>query len=669
MGELACQGSVNGPRRPYKCLVSNLSQEKTPRTRMAWRLVVATMLVLALDAALLPFPSAAATTASAESWKSTTAAWGGTLNGANSAYAQGLTIPSRLVITGETLGVHALDISYDFQDSTVGSNLHFIDFIENYDRTIPRSIADPCAGVTGCSGSPTTIGIPSDVTISSQRAGMVSVWNASNLSLGVYTTSASGGALTKHITLLYTATAGANVVVAFGAHIASPTDWGTGNGASSWAGGSGKVGGTHDGGTEKIVGINPGAFGVATNTAPNVSGTSVALNQNSSTSVTLSASDAEDCELSFTIVSPPTHGTLSAITNSTCTGTTGAYADTASVTYTPTAGYSGSDSFTWTANDGTIDGATATVSVTVNAVGSTPQTITFTQPTSPAAYGATFTVSPTSTSGLPVSVAASGGCTISGSTVTMTSGTTDCTLVASQSGDGTYAPAPNVTRTVSAAKASQTITLAQPTTPATYGTSFSVSATSSSGLAVTIGASGGCTISGSTVTMTSGTIDCVLMRHKRATPITPEHRRDQRARLGFIRHDAFADRDRELGSDRDLHRLGRVLRRPRHNERDRHVHDHGVAIGRCELQRGARRLDRCHGHARPSHRDRRRSDPPVRRRRADVHRDGLRLRERRDPGHVGREWLSELLDDGHVRVGSRRLRDLVHAGHAQRYEL
>ncbi|MDP9274524.1 MAG: Ig-like domain-containing protein, partial [Chloroflexota bacterium] len=477
---------------------------------MAWRLAVATLLVLSLDAALLPFPAAAATTASAESWKTTTAAWGGTLNGANSAYAQGLTIPSRLVITGETAGVHTLVISYDFRDSSVGSNKHFMDFIENYDRTIQRSTADPCAGVTACGGSATTLGIPSDPTIPSQRAGVISVWNASSLSLSAYTTTSGGGAITKHITLLYTATAGANVVVAFGAHIASPTDWGTGNGASSWAGGSGKVGGTHDGGTEKIVGINPGAFGVATNTAPNVSSTSVSVNQNSSTSVTLSASDAEDCELTFRIVSAPSHGTLSAITNAICSGATGAFADTASVTYTPTAGYNGSDSFAWTANDGTIDGATATVSVTVNAVGSTSQTITFAQPASPATYGASFIVSPTSTSGLPVSVAASGGCTISGSTVTMTGGTTDCILVASQTGDGTYAAASNVTRTVGAARASQTITFAQPTSPATYGTSFSVSATSTSGLAVSVGASGGCTISGSTVTMTSGTIDCVV---------------------------------------------------------------------------------------------------------------------------------------------------------------
>src|SRR5512132_2095471 len=98
----------------------NFRQTKSPRARLASRLAVVTLLVLTMNAGLLPSPAAAATTSSAESWKTGTAAWGGTLNGANSAYAQGLTIPTRLVITGETVGVHTLDISYDFQDSTVG---------------------------------------------------------------------------------------------------------------------------------------------------------------------------------------------------------------------------------------------------------------------------------------------------------------------------------------------------------------------------------------------------------------------------------------------------------------------------------------------------------------------------------------------------------------------
>jgi hypothetical protein len=244
--------------------MSDLRLPLTRRVRGARRLAAAILLTFAFDAAFLPTPVAAATAVSAEQWKNTSLAWGGTLNGTNSAYAEGQTIPSRLVIIGETAGAHALEIAYDFQDSS--STRHFVDFVESFDRTVPQSTADPCAGVTGCSGSPTTVGIPADATIANQRAGVMSIWNAAGLSLSGYSTTTSGGAITKHLTLSYTAAAGMNVVVAFGAHIASASVWGTGSGASSWPGASGKVGGARDGGARKDVSINPGAISLASPT-------------------------------------------------------------------------------------------------------------------------------------------------------------------------------------------------------------------------------------------------------------------------------------------------------------------------------------------------------------------------------------------------------------------
>ena len=42
------------------------------------------------------------------------------------------------------------------------------------------------------------------------------------------------------------------------------------------------------------------------------------------------------------------------------------------MTYTPAANYNGSDSFTFTVNDGTVDSNVATVSITVNAVNDAP---------------------------------------------------------------------------------------------------------------------------------------------------------------------------------------------------------------------------------------------------------------------------------------------------------
>jgi hypothetical protein len=138
------------------------------------------------------------------------------------------------------------------------------------------------------------------------------------------------------------------------------------------------------------------------------------------------------------------------------------------------------------------------------------QTITFTAPASPAAFGSQFTVNPSASSGLAVTLAASGGCSQAGLTITMSSSTLACTLTASQPGDENYNPASVVTRTVAAAKADQTISFATPVSPQTYGTQFSVSPTSTSKLVVSVTASGSCSYAAGKVTMTSGVGSCTL---------------------------------------------------------------------------------------------------------------------------------------------------------------
>jgi hypothetical protein len=110
-----------------------------------------------------------------------------------------------------------------------------------------------------------------------------------------------------------------------------------------------------------------------------------------------------------------------------------------------------------------------------------------------------FTVSATASSGLPVSFATQTPsiCTISGSTVTIAGGGT-CTIRALQSGSSEYDPAPNVDQAFTVAMASQTITF-DPLAARTYGDPpFTVSATASSGLAVTFisQTTGVCTTSG-----------------------------------------------------------------------------------------------------------------------------------------------------------------------------
>ena len=94
-------------------------------------------------------------------------------------------------------------------------------------------------------------------------------------------------------------------------------------------------------------------------TAPPVAtAQSVSLNEDASTSITLTGTDAEGATLTYTVATNPTKGTL--------TGTA------PNLTYTTTANLYGSDSFTFTVSDGSLTTSTATVSITINAVNDAP---------------------------------------------------------------------------------------------------------------------------------------------------------------------------------------------------------------------------------------------------------------------------------------------------------
>ena len=87
------------------------------------------------------------------------------------------------------------------------------------------------------------------------------------------------------------------------------------------------------------------------NDSPVADNKTVSTPKDTATTFALSGSDAEGSALAFTIISGPSSGVAS-ITGS-------------NVTYTPTTGFTGSDSFTYVANDGTVNSAVATVSITV----------------------------------------------------------------------------------------------------------------------------------------------------------------------------------------------------------------------------------------------------------------------------------------------------------------
>jgi len=112
----------------------------------------------------------------------------------------------------------------------------------------------------------------------------------------------------------------------------------------------------------KLCFIEISGDGTPVNTAPVADDQSVTTDEDTTVAITLSATDADGDALSYSVVSAPASGTLS--------GTA------PNLTYTPDAGFVGSDSFTFVANDGTVDSNTATVSITVNEVAQ-PQTVRY----------------------------------------------------------------------------------------------------------------------------------------------------------------------------------------------------------------------------------------------------------------------------------------------------
>jgi hypothetical protein len=207
--------------------------------------------------------------------------------------------------------------------------------------------------------------------------------------------------------------------------------------------------------------------------------------QSVGTPLTLAATATSGLAVSFT-----------STTTSICTASGGTATFIASGTCTIDANQAGNSTYTAAPQ--------VQQSFTVN-IGS--QTITFANPGTQT-VGTPLTLSATATSGLAVTFTSSTAsiCTVSGATATfIASGT--CTIDANQAGNSSYAPAPQVQQSFTVSGEAQTITF--PTIPAqTVGTPLTLSATATSGLAVTFTSTttGICTVSGTAATfIASGT--------------------------------------------------------------------------------------------------------------------------------------------------------------------
>jgi large repetitive protein len=109
--------------------------------------------------------------------------------------------------------------------------------------------------------------------------------------------------------------------------------------------------------SQPTITVTPGV-----NHAPVVSNSAVTTNEDVATSSVLNVgTDSDGDSLLYSVVTSPLHGILSVFD-----------AVTRAFTYTPTLNYSGTDSFTFKANDGSADSNIATTSITINAVNDAP---------------------------------------------------------------------------------------------------------------------------------------------------------------------------------------------------------------------------------------------------------------------------------------------------------
>jgi hypothetical protein len=163
--------------------------------------------------------------------------------------------------------------------------------------------------------------------------------------------------------------------------------------------------------------------------------------------------------------------------------------------------------------------ASAPVAVTIAETAKSDQTIHVTAPPpSSASFGASFSVTATTSTGLPVAITTTGGCAGGGAgsaSVTMTSGVTPCVVHYNQAGDVDYDPAPPKWSATTAIRSAQVITVTKAAPSAAFlNAAFGVAATASSGGPVAITTTDGCTGSGTgtaTITMTSPTAACVVL--------------------------------------------------------------------------------------------------------------------------------------------------------------
>lgn len=155
----------------------------------------------------------------------------------HSKYAEGDSVPFRILFDNLAAGTHTVTIEWD----TTKSGKHAYDYLRTYNAA-PQTGASPCSGA-GCTTS-STVAIPTDANVATgmtppatQAPGVFTMWRGALASTGGYATSGlySGDSSTR-ISITFTTSTDDNPVLAWSGHIASELDWGIGTSASGISG-------------------------------------------------------------------------------------------------------------------------------------------------------------------------------------------------------------------------------------------------------------------------------------------------------------------------------------------------------------------------------------------------------------------------------------------------
>jgi hypothetical protein len=182
--------------------------------------------------------------------------------------------------------------------------------------------------------------------------------------------------------------------------------------------------------------------------------------------------------------------------------------NTGEVTITSILHQNGSQSFTITADDGQSSNNTWSETFILTVEPKESQTITFSEIPDKTFGDSPFALNATASSGLPVSYSiVEGDISISGNTVTI-SGAGSATIKATQAGNASYYPAPDISRTFTIDKAVQVINFPEIPDKIHGDAPFNVPVSATSGLPVNLSIiSGPATLSGHTLTITGiGTV-------------------------------------------------------------------------------------------------------------------------------------------------------------------